>query len=420
MPASPNPVRRRKVFYIPGYDPFPARRYRELYRTEGAKQAEISGYGLHMQATTDEDAYGWHASGLIDDTRVSADIEVLLWSDIVRDSMSNSIPATYWQLVKTSWTYIASGTLRRLAVLPKGPLIAALYPIGALILQLIAALLLAHLAGWALSTVLRALVLMLIGDGAIARWGEALLYWTPFFVIVVLVLRWFKERDKRIYAYYLMHDYAFSAQLKGATPPALQKRMDAFRGTISAALLQDYDEVLVVGHSSGAHLAVSIIADILRRQPTRPARPALSFLSLGHVIPMVSFLPDAHQLRADLQLLSERDDIVWVDVTAPSDGCSYALCDPVSVSGVATREKQWPLVFSAQFSRALSPELWQKLRRKYFRLHFQYLCAFDQPLDYDYFQITAGPLTLGQRYSDRPPSKSRIDVAVSKYTSVAP
>ena len=420
MPASPNPVRRRKVFYIPGYDPFPARRYRELYRTEGAKQAEISGYGLHVQATTDEDAYGWHASGLMDDTRVSADIEVLLWSDIVRDSMSNSIPATYWQLVKTSWTYIASGTLRRLAVLPKGPLIAALYPIGALILQLIAALVLAHLVGWALSTVLRALVLMLIGDGAIARWGEALLYWTPFFVIVVLVLRWFKERDKRIYAYYLMHDYAFSAQLKGATPPALQKRMDTFRGTISAALLQDYDEVLVVGHSSGAHLAVSIIADILRRQPTRPARPALSFLSLGHVIPMVSFLPDAHQLRADLQLLSERDDIVWVDVTAPGDGCSYALCDPVSVSGVATREKQWPLVFSAQFSRALSPELWQKLRRKYFRLHFQYLCAFDQPLDYDYFQITAGPLTLGQRYSDRPPSKSRIDVAVSKYTSVAP
>lgn len=420
MSAPSNPVRRRKVFYIPGYDPFPARRYRELYRTEGARQAGISDYALHVEAADSDGPYGWHASSLIDDTRVQVDFEVLLWSDIVRDSMSGSIPSTYWQLLRTSWTYIASGTLRRLAVLPKGPLIAALYPIGVLILQLIAALLVAHLTGWALSTLFSAAALWAFGGGAILIWGASLLYWTPFFAIVVLILRWFKSRDRRIYAYYLMNDYAFSASHRGATPPALQTRLDEFRGIIATALLQDYDEVLVVGHSSGAHLAVSILADILRSNPHRPARPALSFLSLGQVIPMVSFLPDAHQLRADLQFLSQRDEIVWVDVTAPGDGCSFALCDPVGVSGVATRDKQWPLVFSAQFSRSLSPELWQSLRRKFFRLHFQYLCAFDQPLDYDYFQITAGPLTLGQRYANRPPSKSRIDVPVSKYTSVAP
>ena len=35
-------VRRRRVFYIPGYDPFHPRRYRELYRKEGATQAAPS------------------------------------------------------------------------------------------------------------------------------------------------------------------------------------------------------------------------------------------------------------------------------------------------------------------------------------------------------------------------------------------
>jgi hypothetical protein len=40
---------RRKVFYIPGYDPFPPRRYRELYRAEGTAQAAISGYHITMQ-----------------------------------------------------------------------------------------------------------------------------------------------------------------------------------------------------------------------------------------------------------------------------------------------------------------------------------------------------------------------------------
>ncbi|SHH80202.1 hypothetical protein [Marivita hallyeonensis] len=420
MPAPPKVVRRRKVFYLPGYDPFPARRYRELYRTEGAKQAEISEYGLRVEAAGDDGAYSWRASGVFDGVRVESEFEVLTWSDIVQDSMSNSIPATYWQLIRTSWTYIASGTLRRLALLPKGPLIAALYPIAVLLLQLIAALLAAHLVGWTLSTVFQALVLWALGEGAIARWGQALLYWTPFFVIAVLVLRWFRAQDHKLYTYYLMHDYAFSAGRKGATPPALQQRLDDFRATIAIALLQDYDEVLVVGHSSGAHLGVSILADLLRDHPTLPSRPALSFLSLGHVIPMVSFLPKAYKLRTDLRFLSQRDEITWVDVTAPGDGCSYALCDPVAVTGLETAEKRWPLVFSAQFSRTMAPERYEALRRKYFKLHFQYLCAFEQPLDYDYFQITAGPLTLGTRYADRPPSKSRIDVPVSKYTSTGP
>jgi hypothetical protein len=138
---------------------------------------------------------------------------------------------------------------------------------------------------------------------------------------------------------------------------------------------------------------------------------------------MVSFLPDAGRLRADLRFLSESDAVVWVDVTAPGDGCAFALCDSVKVSGVATSRQRWPLIFSAAFSQTLRPESWAKLRRRYFRLHFQYLCAFDNlpgsTWDYDYFRITAGPQTLGQRYADRPQSRSRIERAASGHTSLS-
>jgi hypothetical protein len=135
---------------------------------------------------------------------------------------------------------------------------------------------------------------------------------------------------------------------------------------------------------------------------------------------MVSFLPRAERLRADLAFLSAQDDFTWVDVSAPGDGCAFALCDPVTVSGVAPPDKRWPLVFSAAFTQTLSPARWQELRWRFFRLHFQYLCAFDRPRDYDYFRITAGPLLLADRYRNRKPSSSRIDVAVSKFTSMAP
>jgi hypothetical protein len=133
---------------------------------------------------------------------------------------------------------------------------------------------------------------------------------------------------------------------------------------------------------------------------------------------MVSFLPKADRLRTDLNFLSTRDELAWVDVTAPGDGCTFALCDPVAVSGVAPEGQKWPLVISAAFTQTLSPERWKELRWKFFRLHFQYLCAFDRVGDYDYFRITAGPQTLADRFEGREPSKSRIDVAASKFTSM--
>jgi hypothetical protein len=87
---------------------------------------------------------------------------------------------------------------------------------------------------------------------------------------------------------------------------------------------------------------------------------------------------------------------------------------------VAPRGQRWPLVISAAFTRTLSPERWRSLRWRFVRLHIQYLCAFDRPGDYDYFRITAGPLTLRDRFRARAPSRSRIDVPASRHTSVVP
>lgn len=402
-------VFRRHVLYIPGYDPFPPRRYRELYRSEGAAQAAISGYRLAIQPRAGE-TYGWRVAALIEGREVEAEVEVLVWSDLVQQSMAQGIAATYLQLARTAWAYIGHGALFRLMRLRKGPMIAALYPIAVLILQAVIALLVLFLAAKAVAWAW----LVLVGPGSPGHWVAIL------FGLLAgwLTLRGFRALDHRVYAYYLMHDYAFTAGLKGENPPALERRMAEFRARISAALEQDLDEVLVVGHSSGVHLAVSILADLIREGlPAR--RPALGFLSLGQVVPMVSFLPRAGRLRGDLAYLSTRAELTWVDVSAPGDGCSFALCDPVAVTGVAPEGQRWPLVLSAAFSQTLRPETWQALRRRYFRLHFQYLCAFDRPGDYDYFRITAGPLTLAERFRGRKPSASRITRPLSPHRSVA-
>jgi hypothetical protein len=396
-------VRRRRVVYIPGYDPFPPRRYRELYRREAAAQAAVSGHEIAVAPGAART--GWRVDARIEGAAVRAEIEVLVWSDIVRASMGKGIAATYAQLLRTAWTYARTGALRRLMRLRKGPVIAAFYPVAVLLGQLALALLAARAAGAAAAALVH-------------PWAAPL-----GLAVVWPVLAWFRRQDGRLFAYYLMHDYAFSAAWGGANPPALEARLDAFADRIAEALAGDRDgapdEVLVVGHSSGAHLAVSVLADLLRAGRVPADGPALGLLTLGQVVPMMSFLPGAARLRADLALLSEQDAVAWVDVSAPGDGCAFALCDPVAVSGVAGPAKRWPLVISAAFTRTLSPARWRALRWRFFRLHFQYLCAFDRPGDYDYFRITAGPRTLAARFAGRRPSRSRIERPLSGHTSRA-
>jgi hypothetical protein len=395
-------VFRRHVLYIPGYDPFPPRRYRELYRTEGAAQAAMSGYRLAIRARAGE-TYGWTVAAAMDGREVETEVEVLVWSDLVKASMSRGILATYAQLARTAWLYVSSGALVRLIRLRKGPMIAALYPALALVAYALLALVVAALVlwfGWTLPWGLGGVLALTAG------WA---------------VLEGFRRLDSRLYVYYLMHDYAFSTIDGGAYPPALDARLRFFGDRVRAALASGVNEVLVVGHSSGVHLGVTVLADVIRAGVEK--RPALGFLSLGQAVPMVSFLPGAARVRGDLAYLSRRTELTWVDVSAPGDGCSFALCDPVAVSGVAPEDQRWPLILSAAFTKTLSPERWKVLRRQYFRLHFQYLCAFDnlrgRSWDYDYFRITAGPMTLRRRFRWRKPSTSRISTPLSPFRDVA-
>jgi len=384
-------VRKRKVFYLPGYDPVPARHYREMYRREGALQAGISGYELG-QSALDGPHYGWRVEAAMDGVETVTEVEFLAWNDIVLASMQAGILASYWLLLRTLWLYLLTGTLFALIRLRPAPMIAAFYPVVVLLGQLMLGLLALWLSVWLLGW---------------AGWiiGGALLWAT---------LWAFKRIDRKIYAYYLLYVYAFSAWHAGDYPPALRARMDEFKARIAKALTQDNDEVLIVGHSVGAHLGVELLAEMERDGMITGDTP-LGMLSLGEVIPMISYLPAARGLRRSLHALGKSTRVFWLDVTAPGDGGCFALCDPVAVSGVGTG----PKVLSAAFSQTLKPETYAARKRSFFKLHFQYLCAFDQPGAYDYFAITAGPKTLEDRFGAQADSPSKRTQCFSKCTDMS-
>jgi hypothetical protein len=179
-----------------------------LYRAEFAAQSSISGYDIGI-ATKKGEHYGWRVESRIEGQSVDALVEVLVWSDIVRNSMVSTIPTTYLQLVRTAFVYIGSGALRRLMWLRKGPVIVALYPVGMLLLQMLIAVLLGLLAGkllgWMLTSGARAILGMFSsGDASdlnfstlnagrmVAQWAVGA--WTAF-----MILWWFEKKDGKFF-----------------------------------------------------------------------------------------------------------------------------------------------------------------------------------------------------------------------------
>ena len=212
-------VRKRKVFYIPGYDPIGPRRYRELYRTEAKKQERISGYELNVKGRSrGNENYGWDVNARIDDQETDTSFEFLLWSDVVQDSQSRTILSTFWLLVRTAWIYLSTGALGRIGRTRRFPVFVALYPVFALTFQFNVAL----VSGYSIFVIVNLVMswLLALGFGIFIFW---------------MTLQIFRKLDTSFFAYYLMHDYGFSASKMGKNPPELELKITMFATSVLAA-----------------------------------------------------------------------------------------------------------------------------------------------------------------------------------------
>ncbi len=393
----PQDVTRRKVFYISGFDPMGPRRYRELYRAEGAVQAEISDYELDVERLplSEQRNHRWRAAYARGFDRTEAEFEFLGWDDIVRHSIRPSLLYVYSLMFKTFWIYLSSGAIRSMRRLRSGPLIAGLGPAALMLFYLVYA-----------GMIATATTALLTGPIA-APMAAGLLGGACAFVLAMYGTLLFEEQ---MMIYFMVNDLGYSAKDGGAYPEPLSRRLDEFCERIAAAVeTGDFDEVLVVGHSSGAQLAVSAVARYMDRHGLQDG-DRLNLLTLGQSIAMTSFLPGADELRADLARIADEPRVFWLDVTAPGDGACFALTDPSANCRADGRPVQAlnPVVISAAFNQTMEPSDLKRYRWRLLRMHFQYLCAFARPKFFDYFLVTAGPLSLSTRYARRDCSPSMV------------
>jgi hypothetical protein len=400
-------VRRRCVFYFAGFDPTGPAHYHRLYKEQAAQQAALSGYQIEVGARRKKGEHlaAWEVSSTPlhgqDSGSTQTDYIFARWDDIVRAHWGSldSLDAA-WRFAcaffTTQWLYLRTGALLAMLRLAWPPVVALASPL-ALVLVAAGIWLVTPWLAWVM---VRDARLLGFAVGWITQVAALITLWA----LVTITLAWLvRQLENKFHMLWLMRSYLFTRKLALGQVPALEERLRILAGSISQAQHSgDYDEVLVVGHSSGCIVAASALAHCFA--PTAVNKiTQLGFVTLGQCLPMLSSLPMAHAFRAHLQTLSQQQGLSWVDFSAPADGCCFALVDAVNAAvPLGQRGPCAPKLLSPRFQTLFSPTDYHALRKKRFDLHFQYIKAGRIAGDYEYFALTAGNVSLKDRYVDTP------------------
>jgi hypothetical protein len=393
MTAPAQAVRRRIVFYVAGFDPKGPAFYHDNYRREAPLQARVGGMTIEVGQRERRGRYRavWTVKATEEGNPVETEFVFLRWDDIVRQNWPRGSFRLFATMLSTYWQHIRSGFLLRTYATAWPTALAGAYPALFLILAVLLGAAVGALAGLLLAPLLD-LSAWIALPAALAGAFAAIPISSPLL-------------DRVFGIHWLIRIYTFALAHARREVEGLEERFFDFgRDLAAAARAGQADEILLIGHSTGAQAACSILGKALALDPDLGRRgPTVSFLTLGGSIPMLSWQPEAGWFREELQRIADCSDIDWIDFTIAQDGACFALHDPIASSGLvhpAGREPR-PKLLNVRLFELYSPERFKRVHRQWFTIHFQYLEAGEQKADYDYFAITAGARRLGERYAHR-------------------
>jgi hypothetical protein len=206
-----------------------------------------------------------------------------------------------------------------------------------------------------------------------------------------ILMRW---PGRRLHLSRLLGDWIFSRSYLRAGDSALGPRLDAAAQAIAmASRMCDADEILVIGHSLGAVLAVDLLDRALRLEPALGRTGARSaFVAIGSSILKIGLHRSARKFRAAVARIASAPGIFWAEYQALTDVMNFYKTDPVTAMGLKTTRH--PAVRVVRLSRMLDPSAYRRIRRNFLRVHYQFVSANDRRAAYDYFMMVCGPLSI--------------------------
>jgi hypothetical protein len=364
-------VKKRVVFYLSGFDPRGVRHYHQMYKEHAHKQSFINGmsYDVSSRRKINNHQYEWDIFVNENKHHIHTTYRFLGWDDIIRAEWSSELVSYYKDLICFMMGYIFNGLFFLFAKASPKQLIAGFYPI----LYLVGTLAIAVYFGMKLN--------QLLGG------------WIGFMVAVISgigIVYSFERLGNKIGVFWLLRIYAFSVRWGNGQVDLLEERIDYFSNEIANCIenSDDIDEILLISHSVGTILAVSVLSRAIQHIDS-VNWGKFSMVTLGECIPLVSFQPNAVNYRQELINIT-KSNLLWLDYTSPIDGACFPLHNFLKSSGIAC--DNYPNIYfrSPRFHKLFDKITYQKLRRDWYKTHFLYLMSTQYDGEYDFFTMTAG------------------------------
>lgn len=162
---------------------------------------------------------------------------------------------------------------------------------------------------------------------------------------------------------------------------------------VTAARTNQTDEILVVGHSAGAMLALTAMMKAIERDPDIGRHgPRVSIMTAGSIMPALAMHPAAEPLRRTVAALAVERHVLWADCQSRDDFMNFWEFDPVTGIGADPGERRCnPRVWQVPFRSMIAPDVFKRVRFNYWRMHYQYIMSNDRRAPYDYYMFLCGP-----------------------------
>ncbi len=383
---SDNSVKKRAIFLIGGYEPKSAdafynrtsREYKRFGETWGL-QTEIDPLVLSpdgLVATADLATSGA-------DWNVETEFNFFVWNSLVLSDFARPWYLRLWRYIVAFADYWISGTAFAFFRTNWRFAIYFAYPGVMLILAFL-------LAG-----------LFYSFAAAIGIPGDPVTSIVLAMVVLVFLVRWVCVRW---FVLHLADLWSFSRNY------LRNRRSDAERlvgryaeSVVHQVRSEKFDEIILVGHSTGGGLILDIAATALAIDPKLANRNAkVSILTIGSTALKIGLHPAANRYRQKVQTLVDDHNINWVEYQSRTDLVNFYKADPVKEMKLQNnRAAEFPIIRRVRIRDTLLPDAYNRVKRNVFRIHYQFIMANTKHYHYDFFMICCAPLYLPARALDR-------------------
>lgn len=370
-------VHRRRVYFIEGYEPQGAVGFHRMFQREWIRFRQTWGVGGKLSdcKILSDDIASWQIETSGPDWNVSTHYEFLRLEPLIRANLAQP----FWrQLLRTArWMYddLVSGAMLNVFRASTRMGVLLIYSQVLLIAWIAAAL----AGGWFAAGAFDPPVsVKFILAAAFSLGAFALLY--------PLAAGLFINQLNNCWPY--LREYARGERT------GFDRSTDLLAARIvESARANAAEEILVIGHSAGAMLALTTMVKALARDPdVGRYGPRISVITVGSIMPTLALHPAAEPLRRTVAAMASERTVLWTECQSADDFMNYPGFDPVAGIGAEPIERRCnPTVWPVPFRQMIAPAVFAKVKFNYWRMHYQYIMSNDRRASYDYYMFICGP-----------------------------